>query len=570
MADQIAIENLLDSKNGQDPIEFSEENWAWLSDTNQGQYGSNQIFFDTSNLSQNDSFFRWSEAYLVMPTITQVTVGISVNAAASVVVSTGAVPYGVVPKSGAFNMVHQVQTQLDNKQIPQPYPFQNEVANVKSLEEMSTDSVNFLGSIKGVCPDTGNSWAYQASSTATAYQGYTNNRISLRSGTSGSAIYTGYSAGTFAGVNLGLQKRAEYTANAPANPYQSLITGSYGVSNLVGKNSYFYDATGGAHYWIANQVIPLKDISDIHKSLDFPVKALKQNLTIYTNAGSCAVTIVQATISTAAFNFDFAKVASSSFLGTSPYMMTNVLFDGIVPAANSTALNVYTASMKVQIATGFSAFNGGVAVAPMLTQCRLYVPYCKLPARLYRSIPTKKQVVFRDYVNVISSNVSGNINVQLANMVPNLKRVIALFYVSSAGNATMQPITPLLSPLADGNPCPAFITNENLLLNNIPFKRIAINYQHEAFMQDLRTSTLNGGENDTICSGLVNSFDFGSLYSGMKIWDVSRNPAIVSSNQSVQVSYQGTLQTLLPVDIHWFLECEKTCVLDTMTGQIIS
>jgi hypothetical protein len=105
-----------------------------------------------------------------MPTITQVTVGISVNAAASVVVSTGAVPYGVVPKSGAFNMVHQVQTQLDNKQIPQPYPFQNEVANVKTLEEMSTDSVNFLGSIKGVCPDTGNSWAYQASSTATAYQ----------------------------------------------------------------------------------------------------------------------------------------------------------------------------------------------------------------------------------------------------------------------------------------------------------------------------------------------------------------------------------------------------------------
>ncbi len=177
---------------------------------------------------------------------------------------------------------------------------------------------------------------------------------------------------------------------------------------------------------------------------------------------------------------------------------------------------------------------------------------------------------FTDYVNVISSNVSGNINVQLANMVPNFKRVIALFYVSSAGNTTMQPITPLLSPLADDNPCPAFVTNENLLLNNIPFKRIAVNYQHEAFMQDLRTSTLNGGENDTICSGLINSFDFGSLYSGMKIWDVSRNPAIVSSNQSVQVSYQGTLQTLLPVDIHWFLECEKTCVPDTMTGQIIS
>jgi hypothetical protein len=112
-------------------------------------------------------------------------------------------------------------------------------------------------------------------------------------------------------------------------------------------------------------------------------------------------------------------------------------------------------------------------------------------------------------------------------------------------------------PFADVNACPTFVTNENLLLNNIPFKRIAVNYQHEAFMQDLRTSTLNGGDNDTICSGLVNSCDFGSLYSGMKVWDVSRNPAIVSSNQSVQVLYQGTLQTLLSVDINWFLECDK-------------
>jgi hypothetical protein len=67
---------------------------------------------------------------------------------------------------------------------------------------------------------------------------------------------------------------------------------------------------------------------------------------------------------------------------------------------------------------------------------------------------------------------------------------------------------------------------------------------------------------------VIELYDHASLYAGLKVRDVSRHQTIAAGS-SVQVSYSGVMQSLLPIDIHFFLECEIECIVDLQTGAII-
>ena len=219
-----------------------------------------------------------------------------------------------------------------------------------------------------------------------------------------------------------------------------------------------------------------------------------------------------------------------------------------------------------------TAVNSTVSVSPHLSQCRIYVPDVKFSPTWYPK-SDKKIIKFSNYTYYGSAVNQGGvsnpyININIASLVPNLKRVFMFCYVSPVNN-TNQVVSTLLSPFADGNPTATWFTQEVLSINNIPFSRVPNNYLFETFIKELKTASLNGGIDDSLCSGLLNSNDHSSLYSGLKVWDVSRN-ASVAAAASVQVSYAATMQTLLPVDFHFFLESEKACEINLQTGAVIS
>ena len=118
MADEIFLDNLNSTPVSE--IKFLNEEWAYITDVNNNNYSSNPLHFQTQNLAANDAYFLWSEAILVLPTVTQVKAYClnSQNAGGLPVDSIFTqVDCAIVPKSGSHNWVDRVQIQADTVRI---------------------------------------------------------------------------------------------------------------------------------------------------------------------------------------------------------------------------------------------------------------------------------------------------------------------------------------------------------------------------------------------------------------------------------------------------------------------
>ena len=573
MADEIFLDNLNSTPVSE--IKFLNEEWAYITDVNNNTYSTNPLKFQTQNLAANDAYFLWSEAILVLPTVTQVKAYClnTVNAGGTPVdVVMTQVDCAIVPKSGSHNWIDRVQIQADTKNVADCFNGVNEIANAKLLMETSSSGLNKNGSFRNFYPDTSNSWEYSVAVAGSVVQGYSNNRIK---NTNAITNYNGIF--NSAAINYGLQKRANQVCEAAANPNLTAITGIAVNAASVCKNVSIFDtALHTALYNVNNVCIPLKDISEFHKNLNFPIKNLAQNINFYLNTGVFTSTVYQALTDQAGFQYikPTTQVAGG---GSCPVMLTDAFLDMLNVKFNIAALNPAIAAPSIAgsvtvtcaVGTTLTSPTGGFSVAPHLTQARIYVPYVKFNPQL---VPAEKQkrVKYLDYITASPiTNVGGQgvtLNYALGNNYKNVKRVFMLCYVS-ASNAN-QGVSTLLSPYADGNPQPVWFTAEQLSLNNVPFSRTSTNYLFETFIKELKRASLNGGSDDSLCSGLLDSLDHSSLYSGLKVWDVSRNN-MLAPDATIQISYQGTMQTLLPIDIHFYIEYERECIIDLQTGAVI-
>ena len=561
MADEIFLDNL--NSEVSEGAKFISSEWAYFGDNNMGHYESHNVTFDTSNIIGGDTFFLWSEAILVLPTVSQIMIA---KKTTNVGCTLTEVDYAMIPKSGSHNWVHQLTATVDGKTLPTTYLFQNEISNARLLMETSSDGLTKNGSLRNFYPDTANSWKYKVAPTDGNVKGYSNNRIQ------NSTASTGYDALFNApAINGGLQKRGNYVCDGATNPNTIAITGTIASAIQVCKNVAYFDNTGSTAMYLINDVcIPLKDISSFHKALDFPVKALSQQLVFQINDG-VSTCIQHQTASTAVIAY--VVPLTSTHLGTCPIMITDAFLTKAASykvAATVDVVSEWNIVMTNSVGTKLTT-PSGATISPHLAQCRIYVPYVKFSPTWYPK-SDKKIIKFSNYTyygNAVNQGgaTNPNININIASLIPNLKRVFMFCYVSDK-NAD-QVVSTLLSPFADGNPTATWFTQEVLSINNIPFSRTPNNYLFETFIKELRTASLNGGIDDSLCSGLLNSNDHASLYSGLKVWDVSRNPAVMSAS-SVQVSYAATMQTLLPVDFHFFLESEKACEINLQTGSVIS
>lgn len=574
MADEIFLDNLNSTPVSE--IKFLNEEWAYITDVNNNNYTTNPLNFQTKNLSSNDAYFLWSEAVLVLPTVTQVkayclnTVG---GGGGTPLDSTFTqVDCAIVPKSGSHNWVSKMQITADGKEITCVVDGINEIANAKLLMETSSSGLNKNGAFRNFYPDTSNSWKYSTAVAGQVVQGYSNNR--LRNDNVITAYDTVFNN---AAINYGLQKRAIQACEAVANPNLTAITGVAVNAASVCKNVSVFDTVNHTALYSVNTVcIPLKDISEFHKNLNFPIKNLSQELKFTLNTGTFTSTVYQSAANQTGFTY--IKPTSQIAGGTTcPVMLTDAFLTMLNAQFNVGGTNPAIAAPSIAgsvtltcaVGTTLTSPTGGFSVAPHLTQARIYVPYVKF-APTYVPADKQKRVKFLEY-NIASpilnaGGVGVTLNYSLGNTYKNVKRVFMLCYVSSA-NAS-QGVSTLLSPYADANPQAAWFTAEQLSLNNVPFSRCATNYLFETFMKELKRASLNGGSDDSLCSGLLDSLDHSSLYSGLKVWDVSRNN-LLAPDATVQISYQGTMQTLLPIDIHFYIEFEKEVVVDLQTGSII-
>jgi hypothetical protein len=175
------------------------------------------------------------------------------------------------------------------------------------------------GSLRNFYPDTSNSWSYNTGVTGATIQGYTNIRIR-----NNNTITTFSTTFVSALINEGLQKRGNYICDASTNANTTAVLGTINNAAQVCKNCSVFDGTGDtALYSINNVCIPLKDISEFHKHLDFPIKSLSQELRLTVNTGTYMCTALQPAVTVIGFT-TIAPTSSSNGSATScPMMITD-------------------------------------------------------------------------------------------------------------------------------------------------------------------------------------------------------------------------------------------------------
>jgi hypothetical protein len=138
-----------------DQSEFISKKWIYVNDNNSQNYSS-QIVLDTTPLSNAGGWVNWSEGYIVMPLVVQLTS----NDVADIPANSPISDYTWAFKSGFWNLINSMNVEFNNQNIIQQTPLTNVFRSFKAHTSFSKDDLLNEGSSIGYYPDYAGSWRY--------------------------------------------------------------------------------------------------------------------------------------------------------------------------------------------------------------------------------------------------------------------------------------------------------------------------------------------------------------------------------------------------------------------------
>lgn len=570
-----------------DQSEFISKKWVYVNDNNSQNYTS-QVVLDTTPLSNAGGWVNWSEGYIVMPLVVQLTSALQ----ASLPVGTTLADYSWAFKSGFWNLINSMNVEFNNQNIIQQTPLTNVFRSFKANTSFSQDDLLNEGSSIGFCPDTASSWSYKSATSADG-RGICNNRDApqVRSYIFGTAPTTCYALpqeaggqnpsktfGASSAYNAGLATRQEWFGYDPvANTdleQEKVISGSN--CNTIYR-SYLdrSQSSDGNLVWVVYAKLRLKDLSEY-----FEKTPLLKGSTIrfYINTNQA---ITQFTTTTGSFNATTGvytdgtiALGSVQVLGglTNPLMVaSNRIGNGasLLPADTYTlSVSIYKNNFTHSSTTPAGNYAGGKTA---LSAVRLYAPvyqFNPLAQQRYLQLAPTKKVVYRDIFQYQFSGIKAgdNFNFLVSNGIPNVKSVLVVPYVGATDNGGLSYST-LMSPFAStpASPDPIPLSNFNILVSGVNLFLNNELYDYEQFRQELMSSNqLNGNLTTGLTSGLISESMFSAGYR-YYYGNCSRIlPAEAGVSRSIQIIGQNASQ--LTTNILVFVEFEKTMTIDVATG----
>lgn len=556
-ADQLIFEESLDVDSTQ-PI-FTDKDYTYILDSNNGSYNS-QITFESSQLSNNDRYINWSEAYIEIPLV------LSLNATA---VTTGfhaaAAQYSASLKSGFWNLINSISVDVNGQNVVSLTPFTNMYINFKALTTFSQEDQEKFGGLLGFAKD--DSLSFQYSNAASTNGIYTNNNQNYVN------IFPTNVATAKTIGNLGLLKRQLNHCFDPAQvPFSTFNSAT--VSRTIGKN-YFeaVDSTttnNGYKVWYILATIRLKEFDFFDKMPLIKGSQVKIIINTNTSTSRVACTTVGTLMTSTATNISLQG-------GTNPVIISSAAANNGMAALVALGTNPsYDLNLSILRCTNSSLPAGGANGCPVashqsLTSCRLYVPLYQFNpdfAQKMLSVGSVKKVQYRDIYEYTVNNVSagGTFNSILSNGIVNPKRLVVVpIQNNGAGN-----LSPLASPF-DTAPCTtaplAAITQFNVMVGGINVFSLNQNLDFEVFQHELSETGVNFGKTTGLGSGLITALDFQTSYRYLTV-DLSRRlPNEDLTPKSIQI--MGTNASLIGLDLYCFVEYEKEIKIDITTGQIV-
>ena len=129
-----------------DSHEFVKKEVVYILDQNNNSYSSNQIYFDTSSISNSGKWASYSEAYFVIP--------FTISLKSSVDISTStAGPFMAGMKAGYWQIIDSMQVDLNGTNIVQQTPYLNVYTHFKVLSSWSSDDAVKYGASLGFFQD---------------------------------------------------------------------------------------------------------------------------------------------------------------------------------------------------------------------------------------------------------------------------------------------------------------------------------------------------------------------------------------------------------------------------------
>jgi len=617
-ADTITLELSTESKM-EDPPVFTDKNWLYVNDQNMGSYG-NQIVINTTSLSNNGSFVDYKEAYIVIPTVLQVS-------SPSLAEADVPLDYFACLKSGSWNLLHSMSVELNGGSVVQATSFLNVYSSFKNLTTWSEDDLKCWGKVTGFFPDSADSWVYNntvASATnvlAGCGTGLSNNRIAKtlaingttasRVGFATAAVYeTNWITGTEATVNSdsvnacansGLLQRMKWLnfqvgagATAQLGPTTANVNNaSANKSRLLGFNATsttnlfkgFVQATATTRSIVFPAIIRLKDVCNLFHQMPLCKGA---SFTFYINTNQCLAKLTQVAMG-ATNTGSWASYGSLQLTepvtmlgggGTCAFTvgsasagqgMANSLAPGLIAGGAAVLTQVAVSIVRTQ-------FASITTVEAPIKSVRLYAPCYSMTAQneqKYISNPIRT-ISYEDIFQYQFNSTSGDFNFLVSNGLPGLKSIVVMSFLPSASNGVVGgagfyaggALCPsLLSPFSSsgGAPDPVALTNFNVQISGRNIFNDNTQYDFVAFTQQLATSNqLNGGQTTGLASGLIGLDDFDNLYRYHYV-DCSRGrPGESGVPRSIQIL--GQVVGDIPVTLMVFATFTKEIKLDVRNG----
>jgi hypothetical protein len=614
MADNLVYEESLNTES--DTSEFISKKWVYVNDNNAQNYTS-QVVIDSTPLSNAGGWINWSEGFIVMPLVVQLT-GAGITAAAP-----NKPNYSWAFKSGFWQMISSMTVEFNNQNIIQQTPFLNVFRSFKAITSFSQDDLKNEGSSLGFFPDTATSWSYTSNfsaagdynvGVASTVQGrgqnipFANNADAIvannttwstAAGASNTTWPTTEVAGvptltaatvTYAGsvtqspANTGMGVRQSWNNYNTFSTTGAQLLGQGLVNNLqTCKTTYRSGVSAladGTISWNVFAKLRLKDIADYFEKCPL-LKGSTIRFYINTNQSIVNFTTVAATtnanggiVTNPILTINSVQVVGGT---TCPLMVASAsLGQGSSPLPAAT----YNLSVSIFKNNFSSQLTGGVAAAQSpLSSCRLYAPVyymSPLAESKYLSLAPTKKIMYKDIFQYQFSGIKSgdNFNFLATNGISNICSVLVVPFISQTntytnanGDAATIALPSYLSPVCSSpaSPDPIAITNFNILVSGVNLFLNNELYDFEAFRtQLLQSNQINGSLTTGLASGLVSEIDFSNLYR-YYYGDASR---ILPSEQGVSRSVQivGQNASLIACDIMVFVEFMREMTIDISTG----
>lgn len=578
--DQTIYDQAVSAGDSNDDSDVIQKKVSYIIDSNQGNYSSNQVIFETQAISNSQEWNNLRDAFIVLPLVMSMSgtddgVANPVDFTSNHIKNTD---FALMLKNRDA-LLHSVSVDYDGMTIVQACPNQNLYTAFLEATTGTREEDKIKGSFSHSYDDSRDSWRFDA--TASQYgKGISNNCVQP-SETRNSACYLESS------VNSGAYERQKGAfIHLGRTRGQSLVLGDDSNIEALYKNlgvNYIQNLADGKH-WYYNYVLPLSSLP-FFSSPDFPslMKGAFMRIVLTINQ-----TFFQVSKSADGF-LDYTPTStilttqgceplmfSASYLterygnGTALNVITSA--DVIKPSGSACLpiSKVYKCSLSI-VKTQFPHVTTP-AVQCQMNACRLYYSrYTLNPTADSKYLSLGQKRIKYDVVTSIASYVNQSpqqsFDLTLSSGVSNGKMLVIVPMLSASGNAGF---SQLQSPFdsAPNTTAPIVLSNFQIYLGNKAIYENPVSYGFEHFSNELSRVMEYGNSIHGECRGKIGFKEFMAGISNYIVCDMKRRlPEDSKSLISVRIS--GKIESLKAVDLYCFLVEQRELVIDLSTGQRI-